>query len=94
MRSHPQWSHGPRGVVVAREQAYRAEILVKFLVLVGLLYMPVLIFHWGTWIPFAGASVFLLWQLGRVHRALGELADLWNAQHQQRQGSDTNDSVH
>jgi endonuclease/exonuclease/phosphatase (EEP) superfamily protein YafD len=88
MRSRLQWIHG-RGehVIVERQQTYRAEIFVKFLVLVGLLYMPVLIFHWGEWIPFAGASIYLLWELGRINSALGELADLWNEQYQQRQES-------
>ncbi|MER6157854.1 hypothetical protein ABT147_20250 [Streptomyces sp. NPDC001868] len=85
MRSHLQWSHG-RGerVVVEPKQAYRA-ILLKFLVLVGLLYMPALLFHWGAWIPFAGAGVYLLWELGRVNSALGELADLWNEQYERRE---------
>ncbi|WP_406431100.1 hypothetical protein OHB00_03535 [Streptomyces sp. NBC_00631] len=86
MRSRLQWIHG-RGehAVVARTQAYAAEILVKFLVLVGLLYMPVLLFHWGEWIPFAVAGVYLFWELVRMNTALGELAGLWNEQHQQRQ---------
>lgn len=86
MRSHLRWSHG-RGerVVVEREQAYRA-ILLKYLVLVGLLYMPALLFHWGAWIPFAGAGGYLLWELGRVNSALGELADLWNERYAQGQG--------
>ena len=44
-------------------------ILFKFVVLVGLLYMPVLVFGLGTWFPFAGASGYLLWELGRLHRA-------------------------
>lgn len=88
MRSRLQWIHG-RGelVIVERKQTYTAEIFVKFFVLVGLLYMPVLIFHGGEWIPFAGASIYLLWELGRINSALGELADLWNEQHQQRQES-------
>ncbi|MEV0219100.1 hypothetical protein [Streptomyces sp. NPDC050704] len=88
MRSRLQWTHG-RGerVSVERKQTYTAEILVKFFVLVGLLYMPVLIFDWGEWIPFAGAGAYLLWELGRINSALGELADLWNEQHQQRQES-------
>ena len=85
MRSHLQWIHGSgERVVVKRGQTYTAEILVKFLVLVGLLYMPVLLFHWGEWIPFAGAGVYLLWELTRVNSALGELATLWNEQHQQQ----------
>ena len=46
-------------------------VLFKFVVLVGLLYMPVLVFHLGTWFPFAGASGYLLWELGRLHRAFG-----------------------
>ncbi|MGQ4390633.1 hypothetical protein, partial [Streptomyces sp. SAS_270] len=49
----------------------------------GLLHMPVLIFHWGEWIPFAGASIYLLWELGRTNSALGELTDLWNEQRQE-----------
>ncbi|MEU6194899.1 hypothetical protein [Streptomyces sp. NPDC047061] len=86
MKSRLQWSHG-RGAqaVVARRQAYAAEVLVKFLVLVGLLYMPVLLFHWGEWIPFALAGGYLFWELGRINSALGELADLWNEQREQEQ---------
>ncbi|MEU9288028.1 hypothetical protein AB0D57_25810 [Streptomyces sp. NPDC048275] len=93
MRSHLQWIHG-RGerVIVERNQTYTA-IFVKFFVLVGLLYMPVLIFHWGEWIPFAGASIYLLWELGRINSALGELADLWNEQYQQRKEPARNDSL-
>ncbi|MGP4044026.1 hypothetical protein [Streptomyces sp. 2A115] len=94
MRSRLQWIHG-RGehVIVERKQTYTAEIFVKFLVLVGLLYMPVLIFHWGEWLPFAGAGIYLLWELGRINSALGELADLWNDQYQQRQESARSDSL-
>ncbi|MFG2029873.1 hypothetical protein [Streptomyces sp. NPDC048825] len=94
MRSRLQWNHG-RGehVIVERKQTYTAEILVKFFVLVGLLYMPVLIFHWGEWIPFAGASIYLLWELSRTDSALGELAGLWNEQYQQRQESTRTDSL-
>jgi endonuclease/exonuclease/phosphatase (EEP) superfamily protein YafD len=94
MRSRLQWIHG-RGehVIVERKQTSMAEIFVKFLVLVGLLYMPVLIFQWGEWIPFAGASIYLLWELGRINSALGELADLWNEQHQQRQESARHESL-
>ncbi|MFD8812352.1 hypothetical protein ACFV23_12940 [Streptomyces sp. NPDC059627] len=86
MRSRLQWIHG-RGehAVVAPQRAYVAEVLVKFLVLVGLLYMPVLLFHWGQWIPFAVAALYLIWELARVSSALGELAHLWNEQHAQRQ---------
>ncbi|WP_371573083.1 hypothetical protein [Streptomyces sp. NBC_01314] len=88
MRSRLKWIHR-RGeqVLVERKQTYTAEIYVKFLVLAGLLYMPVLLFHWGEWIPFAGAGIYLLWELGRINSALGELADLWNEQYQQRQDS-------
>ncbi|MFF2126581.1 hypothetical protein ACFVW1_14490 [Streptomyces olivochromogenes] len=84
MRSRLQWIHS-RGehVIVERKQTYRAELFVKLLVLVGLLYMPVLIFHWGEWIPFAGASIYLLWELDRTNSALGELTDLWNEQRQE-----------
>ncbi|MEU6259112.1 hypothetical protein [Streptomyces sp. NPDC047043] len=93
MRSHLQWTHGrDEHAVVERKQTY-TEILVKFLVLVGLLYMPVLIFQWGQWIPFAGGGVYLLWELGRLNRAFGELADLWNEQHQQRRESARDDSL-
>lgn len=86
MTSRLQWVQG-RGehAVVARGRTYAAEVLVKFLVLAGLLYMPVLLFHWGQWIPFAAAGVYLFWELRRVSSALGELADLWNEQHRQRQ---------
>ncbi|MDG5805186.1 hypothetical protein P9869_21425 [Streptomyces ossamyceticus] len=85
MRSRLQWIHG-RGerVAVAGGQTYLAEIVLKVLVLVGLLYMPVLVFHWGTWFPFAGAGLYLLWELSRLSSALGELAGLWNEQHQPR----------
>lgn len=95
MRSRLKWIHG-RGkhVVVPRAHTYRAEIVLKFLVLVGLLYMPVLIFQWGEWIPFAGAGVYLLWELGRVSSALGELADLWNEENQRREESARVDSLH
>ncbi|WP_326725645.1 MULTISPECIES: hypothetical protein [unclassified Streptomyces] len=94
MRSRLQWIHG-RGedVVVERNRTYAAEILVKFFVLAGLLYMPVLIFQWGEWIPFAGTSIYLLWELGRIKSALGELAGLWNEQHQQRQESARSNSL-
>ncbi|MEU9780435.1 hypothetical protein AB0H92_05550 [Streptomyces phaeochromogenes] len=94
MRSRLQWTHG-RGehVTVDRKQTYAAEIFVKFFVLAGLLYMPVLVFGWGEWIPFAGASVYLLWELGRFNSALGELADLWNEQHEQRRESARSDSL-
>ncbi len=37
--------------------------------------------QWGEWIPFAGASLYLLWELGRVSSALAELASLWNGQY-------------
>ncbi|MER5787620.1 hypothetical protein [Streptomyces sp. NPDC001980] len=86
MKSRLQWING-RGehAVVARGQEYAAEVLVKFLVLVGLLYMPVLLFHWGQWIPFAAAGIYLFWELARITSALGELADLWNEQRRQRQ---------
>ncbi|PIM67876.1 hypothetical protein CTU88_34540 [Streptomyces sp. JV178] len=85
MRTRLQWTHG-RGerVAVARGQTYLAEIVLKVLVVVGLLYMPVLVFHFGTWLPFAGAGLYLLWELGRLSSALGELAALWNEQHQPR----------
>ncbi|WP_225859649.1 hypothetical protein [Streptomyces albicerus] len=43
--------------------------------------------------PFAGAGVYLLWELGRINSALGELADLWNEQYQQRQESARVDSL-
>ncbi|GGM95671.1 hypothetical protein [Streptomyces fuscichromogenes] len=86
MSSRLQWIHGSEErAVVAPRRAYAAEVLVKFLVLVGLLYMPVLLFHWGQWIPFAAAAGYLLWELGRVTRALGELADLWNERQSPRQ---------
>ncbi|WNZ10007.1 hypothetical protein [Streptomyces sp. 11x1] len=58
--------------MVEHGQPYTA-ILFKFVVLVGLLYMPVLVFHLGTWFPFAGASGYLLWELGRLHRAYGRV---------------------
>ncbi|MFI1921444.1 hypothetical protein [Streptomyces sp. NPDC020377] len=98
MRSRLQWIHGRGGhVSVERTQTYAAEILVKFLVLAGLLYMPVvLIFHGAEWIPFAGASSYLLWELVRLNSALGELADLWNEQselRQQRQEPARSDSL-
>ncbi|MEU6803357.1 hypothetical protein [Streptomyces neyagawaensis] len=71
MRSRPQWTHGSgEHVAVVRRQTYLAEIVLKVLVLVGLLYMPVLVFHWGTWLPFAGAGLYLFWELGRLSSAL------------------------
>lgn len=48
-------------------------VLLRFVVLVGLLYMPVLVFQVGTWLPFAGASAYLLWELRRLHSAFGAL---------------------
>jgi hypothetical protein len=48
-------------------------------------YIPLRILHWDTWIAFAGASIYLLWELTRVNDALAELADLWNEQHRARQ---------
>ncbi|MFD3307464.1 hypothetical protein [Streptomyces sp. NPDC058656] len=94
MRSRLQWTHG-RGehVIVGRKQTYTAEIFVKFFVLAGLLYMPVLVFGWGEWIPFAGASVYLLLELGRSNSALGELAELWNEQHDQQRESARSESL-
>ncbi|MFE9646194.1 hypothetical protein ACFYO0_19230 [Streptomyces sp. NPDC006365] len=55
--------------------------------------MPVLIFDWREWLPFAGAGIYLLWELGRLDSAFGELADLWNEQHQQRQGPARSNSL-
>ncbi|WP_128378146.1 hypothetical protein [Streptomyces cavernae] len=94
MTSRLRWIHGHgEHVIVERKQTYMAEIVVKFLVLVGLLSMPVLLFSWGQWIPFAGAGLYLFWELGRAHNALGELADLWNEWHQQPQESARSDSL-
>ncbi|MHC3474989.1 hypothetical protein ACYF6T_40805 [Streptomyces sp. 7R007] len=74
-------------MILKRKQTYRPEIFVKFIVLVGLLCMPVLIFRWGQWIPFAGGSLYLLWELDRINNAFCELADLWNEQYAQHQVS-------
>ncbi|MFJ8109083.1 hypothetical protein [Streptomyces sp. NPDC096132] len=94
MRSQLRWIHG-RGehVTVERKQTY-AAVFIKFLVLVGLLYMPVLMSYWGEWVPFAGASVYLLWELGRVNSALGELTDRWNDRSRQLQEPARSDSLH
>ncbi|MFG2789555.1 hypothetical protein [Streptomyces sp. NPDC048419] len=62
--------HGQR-VVLERDET--SEIVVKFLVLAGLLYLVVRIFDWGTWIAFAAASVYLLWEISRINSALGKL---------------------
>ncbi|WP_328687688.1 hypothetical protein OHA74_55030 [Streptomyces phaeochromogenes] len=40
--------------------------------------MLVLVFKRGEWIPFAGTGIYLLWEVGRVNNAFGELADRWN----------------
>ncbi|MFF1604202.1 hypothetical protein ACFVYV_43455 [Streptomyces mirabilis] len=86
MRSRLRWirSRGQH-VTVERNTTYTSEVFVKFLVLAFLLWMPVHILRWGDWIPFAGASLYLLWELGRINGALGELADLWNEQYRERQ---------
>jgi hypothetical protein len=34
---------------------------------------------------FAGASLYLLWELMRVSDALADLAGMWNEQHRERQ---------
>ncbi|MFE7169909.1 hypothetical protein [Streptomyces sp. NPDC057616] len=64
---------GPR---VAADHTRTSEILLKFFVLAGLLYLVVRVFQWGAWIAFAGASVYLLWEITRINGALGELARL------------------
>ncbi|MFF7388618.1 hypothetical protein ACFZAE_09230 [Streptomyces scabiei] len=69
-----------------RTEPYTA-VLFKFVVLVGLLYMPVLVFHLGTWFPFAGASAYLLWELGRLHRAYGKVT--CHGDEQRREGPTT-----
>ncbi|WP_210524934.1 hypothetical protein [Streptomyces scabiei] len=81
MRSRLRWVPD-RGedAMVERDQPY-AAVLLRFVVLVGLLTMPVLVFHWGAWFPFAGAAGYLLWELARTHRALDELARHWNERH-------------
>jgi hypothetical protein len=86
MRSRLHWVHA-RGqhVTVERNTTYTSEVFVKFLVLAFIIAMPVRILHWGDWIPFAGASLYLLWELGRINGALGELADMWNEQYRERQ---------
>lgn len=82
MRSRLRWVP-VRGedAVVERDQPY-AAVLLRFVVLVGLLTMPVLVLQWGAWFPFAGAACYLLWELARTHRALDELARLWNERHE------------
>ncbi|WP_326580216.1 hypothetical protein OG889_21060 [Streptomyces sp. NBC_00481] len=74
--------------MIARNQPYTA-ILFKFGVLVGLLYMPVLLFHLGTWFPFAGASGYLLWELGRLHRAFGDHTGPGNEQRSEQRREPT-----
>lgn len=47
--------------------------------------MPVLVLHWGPWLPFADAAGYLLWELARTHRAFDELARLRNERHGREQ---------
>lgn len=86
MKSRLHWIHG-RGqqVIVERNPNYMGETFAKFLVLAFLLWIPVNILRWADWIPFAGASLYLFWELVQVSDALGELASLWNEQYRQRQ---------
>ncbi|MFR0357275.1 hypothetical protein [Streptomyces sediminimaris] len=84
MRSSLQRTRG-RGRRVVGEYSRTPEILVKFVVLAGLLYLVVRLLRWGTWIPFAGASLYLLWEIGRIDGALGELAGLRQEPGRQRQ---------
>ncbi|MFI6565189.1 hypothetical protein [Streptomyces sp. NPDC050534] len=86
MNSHPQRIHG-RGPRVLGERNQTSEIVVKFVVLAGLLYLVVRVFEWGVWIPFAGASVYLLWEISRINSALGELAHRPNRQYHGQQNS-------
>ncbi|MER6060673.1 hypothetical protein ABT167_05575 [Streptomyces sp. NPDC001792] len=46
--------------------------------------MPVRLLGWDAWVAFAGASLYLLWELVRVSDALAELADMWNEQYQEQ----------
>lgn len=86
MKSRLQWMH-TRGqhVTVERGAPYMGETVAKFLTLAFLLWIPVHILRWDDWIPFAGASLYLLWELARVSDALGELAILWNEEYRKRQ---------
>lgn len=86
MKSRLRWIHA-RGqhVIVERDPNYTAEVFVKFLVLAAVIYVPVHILHGGDWIPFGGASLYLLWEVGRVTSALAELAGLWNEQYAKQQ---------
>ncbi|MDX2553644.1 hypothetical protein [Streptomyces stelliscabiei] len=70
--------------MVEQNQPY-SVILLKFFVLVGLLSTPALVFHWGAWLPFAGAGVYLLWEVRRLHSAFDELAHLWNEQNERNE---------
>ncbi|WP_405873374.1 MULTISPECIES: hypothetical protein [unclassified Streptomyces] len=87
MRSRRQSVHD-RDQHVIVEHNRMLEIFVKYLVLVGLLYLAARILYWGAWIPFAGAGLYLLWELSRLNSAFGELAGRWNEQNRQRQESD------
>ncbi|MGW3819649.1 hypothetical protein [Streptomyces sp. NPDC005046] len=86
MKSRLRWVHA-RGqhVIVERDPTYTAEVFVKFLTLAFVIAIPVRILHWGDWIPFASASLYLLWELGRISSALAELASLWNGQYAKQQ---------
>ncbi|WP_328767850.1 hypothetical protein [Streptomyces sp. NBC_00286] len=75
MSSRLQWIHG-RGQRIIVERDRTPEILVKFIVLVGLLYLATRILYWGEWVAFAGASVYLLWELGRINSTLAARADI------------------
>ncbi|MFI9612645.1 hypothetical protein ACIHCM_13385 [Streptomyces sp. NPDC052023] len=76
MRSCLRWIHGrDQYVLVARSPTYMGETVAKFLILAFLIWLPVDILGWPDWIPFAGASPYLYWELIRVRDPLGELAD-------------------
>lgn len=85
MRSSLRRTRG-RAQRVVGERNRTPEILVKFLVLAGLLYLVARLFRWGAWIPFAGASLYLLWEIGRINGALGELTGLREEPGRQRRG--------
>jgi hypothetical protein len=86
MKPRLRWIHA-RGQHVSVESGsgYVGETFAKFLLLAFVIAVPVRILHWGDWIPFFGASLYLMWELGRTCDALGELAGLWNEQYRKQQ---------
>lgn len=87
MRSRLQWTH-QRGEYVTALTADPGEAIAKYLVLAFVIWIPGHILHWPGWIPFVGASLYLLWELTRVSDALNELTRAWNDQYRKQQADD------